>query len=394
MSTEGPGIEQIKHSARFLENSNLAAALDADFGRFTAVSIDAVPQFTVDLSMNRLQFFPDFLAALPAFKTRPELVRRICRLDVSVNVISSIPASARFLENLTVLNLSQNCISDLSVAEFPHSLETLILDYNSISDMAPLGSCRCVKVLSLCGNNISVVSGLDSLGSSLQVLRLKDNPIYDISGLYCLTSSPSIKVLEIDCAAPSTRLAPEKDVMFHLFAKRFPRFVSSEYRSMIKDAMFDSRNGDGDGDSSGAQSTAVATVKVKGAASEGFSTEVSQGAVQVAATSPEVVKMEVQRRFEKTVQAEERKFTARMKQFRNLFNMFLDEQRAHFDGYREFMEQESRRICAMVDTWQDDDFAQEKWRALTLAAIQGSTSMVQQQATREKNEFEKIVDKI
>jgi hypothetical protein len=88
----------------------------------------------------------------------------------------------QYAENLTVLQMVKNSITDIRPRGGLKKLTELALWSNRISDVSALDSLRNLKELSLHHNRISDISGLASL-RSLTELRLNDNAITDVSAL-------------------------------------------------------------------------------------------------------------------------------------------------------------------------------------------------------------------
>jgi len=99
-----------------------------------------------------------------------------------------------YANNLTQLTLHNNNISDLTPLQGLTKLQTLDLDMNDLTDnglvtadLSPLGSLTQLQELHLNSCNISDVSGLLGIGSSLTYLDLSNNNISDIRSLSSLT---------------------------------------------------------------------------------------------------------------------------------------------------------------------------------------------------------------
>jgi len=114
-------------------------------------------------------------------------------LDLSDNKISDIKPLAS-LTKLTFLNLSDNKISDIKPLASFTTLTFLNLDKNQIIDVKPLASLTNLTQLWLAKNQIIDVKPLASL-TKLRVLDLSDNQIRDIKPLASLTE---VIILELD----------------------------------------------------------------------------------------------------------------------------------------------------------------------------------------------------
>jgi internalin A len=106
-------------------------------------------------------------------------------LDLSDNKISDIKPLAS-LTKLTFLNLSDNKISDIKPLASLTKLTSLNLSDNKISDVKPLASLTNLTQLWLAKNQIIDVKPLGSL-TKLRSLDLSDNQIRDIKPLASLT---------------------------------------------------------------------------------------------------------------------------------------------------------------------------------------------------------------
>ena len=91
------------------------------------------------------------------------------------------------LTSLTVLNLFNNSIADISALSGLTSLTDLRLGGNLITDVSPLSGLRSLTVLSLFNNSIANISALSEL-TSLTFLGLSNNSIANINALSGLTS--------------------------------------------------------------------------------------------------------------------------------------------------------------------------------------------------------------
>jgi internalin A len=106
-------------------------------------------------------------------------------LDLSDNKISDIKPLAS-LTNLELLSLNDNKISDIKPLASLTKLTFLTLDKNQLIDVKPLASLTNLTQLWLAKNQIIDVKPLASL-TKLRVLHLSDNKIRDIKPLASLT---------------------------------------------------------------------------------------------------------------------------------------------------------------------------------------------------------------
>jgi len=92
-----------------------------------------------------------------------------------------------YCENLEVINLWDNQISDIRPLVDLPKLTGLSLPKNQISDISPLGDLPQLTYLNLLNNQITNISVLADL-INLEVFDLSNNQIYDISALTDLTN--------------------------------------------------------------------------------------------------------------------------------------------------------------------------------------------------------------
>lgn len=89
------------------------------------------------------------------------------------------------LDAITVLDLSDNQISDLSLLQKAKKLEFLKLSNNLISDVSEIGNVVSLNILDLSDNQIRDIHPLFSL-RKLEVLSLSNNQIKEITGIEAL----------------------------------------------------------------------------------------------------------------------------------------------------------------------------------------------------------------
>lgn len=106
-------------------------------------------------------------------------------VDCYTRAIRSVEG-AQYLTHVSVLNLFDNSISDLTPLAGLVGLTSLVLDFNRISDVSPLGGLSELMELRLTGNQISDVSPLGGL-TRLNRLTVGMNQITDVSALAGLT---------------------------------------------------------------------------------------------------------------------------------------------------------------------------------------------------------------
>ncbi|MFC2140671.1 leucine-rich repeat domain-containing protein [Acidobacteriota bacterium] len=113
-------------------------------------------------------------------------LKNLTVLDLSDNQLSDISFLSD-LTNLTHLNLEINQISDISILKTLTNLTHLNLEVNEISDISVLSCLTNLMNLDLGGNQISDISSLKNL-ENLTFLNLNRNKIADISILNNLTN--------------------------------------------------------------------------------------------------------------------------------------------------------------------------------------------------------------
>lgn len=105
----------------------------------------------------------------------------LVELHLGNNNISDISSLAK-LKNLTMLSIKTNCISDISALEGLTGLKTLSFSDNNISDISALKNLTSLERLWINNNNISDISCLKNCTRMIQ-LDLVNNKINDISCL-------------------------------------------------------------------------------------------------------------------------------------------------------------------------------------------------------------------
>eukprot|EP00056_Hartaetosiga_gracilis_P021560 m.24857 g.24857 ORF g.24857 m.24857 type:complete len:571 (-) comp9142_c0_seq1:19-1731(-) len=117
-----------------------------------------------------------------------QLLPNLKELRLSGSNISTIRDLGTSLRNVTVLWLAKCNLSDLNGISMMPSLQELYLAFNHISMCAPLSICENLQIIDLEGNNISDISQVEFLGllPSLSSLTLEGNPF--------INSCKSVKV--------------------------------------------------------------------------------------------------------------------------------------------------------------------------------------------------------
>jgi Leucine-rich repeat (LRR) protein len=116
-----------------------------------------------------------------------EELKSITYLNAMDKGISSLEG-LQHCENLIMVDLRGNDITDISNLSTLPRVDYLNLSDNSITDVSPLADYTIILTLDLSGNSIEDLSPLSEL-NSLAYLHLKDNSIEDISPLYGLNLS-------------------------------------------------------------------------------------------------------------------------------------------------------------------------------------------------------------
>ena len=96
-------------------------------------------------------------------------------------------ADIKYFTSLSVLDLTDNNISDISPLAELTNLTLIFISYNNISDISPLANLTALTSLLISDNNISDISPLANL-TALTSLDISHNDISDISPLAKLTA--------------------------------------------------------------------------------------------------------------------------------------------------------------------------------------------------------------
>jgi len=120
------------------------------------------------------------------------LLPNVTWFDASFNQLTDVERIGRFNRDLTVLNLNQNAISDISGMSAIRSVDSLYLTGNDIGGISPV-SFGGTTVAHLAGNRIQDLTPL-AAGTGLIELSLTSNEIFDASPLSDLFN---LKVLRI-----------------------------------------------------------------------------------------------------------------------------------------------------------------------------------------------------
>ncbi|EAV9815745.1 LPXTG cell wall anchor domain-containing protein [Listeria monocytogenes] len=119
-------------------------------------------------------------------------LNRVSYIIVGDAGIESIEG-VQYLNNLTIIMMTQNNISDISPVSELKNLQTLYFNDNKISNISGLSSLTNLVSLSIDGNQISDISPLSSL-PNLYSLTMSSNKISDLSALSGLTNLVSLSI--------------------------------------------------------------------------------------------------------------------------------------------------------------------------------------------------------
>lgn len=125
----------------------------------------------LDLSFNLIRSIPPFL----------ESFTHLLYLDLSTNLLTAIEGIEN-LAALQVLRLSRNRITKIENLESNRNLNALDLSMNQIMRIERISHLRGMKLLYLYGNQISALEGLDGM-PILKELRIEQNNIPDLNHL-------------------------------------------------------------------------------------------------------------------------------------------------------------------------------------------------------------------
>ncbi len=110
----------------------------------------------------------------------------ISAIKAETGIDAATEAGLAMLKKLTVLDLSNGFISDVSGIDQLESLKELDLSNNSVSDCSPISGLKKLESLNISSNKISDISSLSSL-SALESLRMANNMVSVISGVSTMT---------------------------------------------------------------------------------------------------------------------------------------------------------------------------------------------------------------
>jgi hypothetical protein len=128
------------------------------------------------------------IGVVPIVNAEVELVEiDLSYQNITDEQLSQMVSDGTIPQNVTILYLVSNQISDITPLSGLTNLEWLGLDFNQISDITPLSGLTNLEVLGLGGNQISDITPLSGL-TNLGWLYLFSNQISDIVSLVGLTN--------------------------------------------------------------------------------------------------------------------------------------------------------------------------------------------------------------
>ena len=115
------------------------------------------------------------------------------------NAIRQISSKLENFQCLKVLSLDGNSLDTLDGIEALRRLEVLSAAGNSLTSCSGLSQLQCLRELDLSGNNISSIDGVGELGN-LEVLKLSDNAVESLERMKSLTSLRKLDIQGNDLA--------------------------------------------------------------------------------------------------------------------------------------------------------------------------------------------------
>ena len=134
--------------------------------------------------------------------------------DLSGNQITHIEKTN--LENLTVLRVDDNRLTDLGFLETAVHLHTLSAERNNIESIDVLKNCAILAKVSLAENQITDVSALGNAKDRIEELNLSDNQISDLDCIWPLTA---LRRLSVDNNRLTTIYLTESKKLSYLSAR-------------------------------------------------------------------------------------------------------------------------------------------------------------------------------
>ena len=112
----------------------------------------------------------------------PEITSLI-QLNVSNNKLDNIDTFEPLKSKISVFDVSQNLIQDISGLSKFTNLTTLNLSNNQIKDISPVSNIGTITNLRFTGNKVKDISSLSNLAGSLTILNMDGNKIEDVSAV-------------------------------------------------------------------------------------------------------------------------------------------------------------------------------------------------------------------
>ena len=110
-------------------------------------------------------------------------INSLTQLNVSNNKLDTIETFEPLKSKVSVFNISQNQIQDISVLSKFTNLTSLDLSNNKIEDISPVSVIGTITSLKFSGNKVKDISSLSNLVTSLITLNMDDNKIEDVSAV-------------------------------------------------------------------------------------------------------------------------------------------------------------------------------------------------------------------
>ena len=164
-----------------------------DLEKFNDTKGNKITEYSLDENgnINGIVIYDFGLYEIPKTLTK---INTLSMLDLGENQIVNI-SPLQNLKNIQTLELSVNQISDISPLKELKNIQTLKLSVNQIRDISPLINLKNIHELWLRENQISDISPLKNL-KNIQELYLYDNQISDISHLKELKNIQKLELIE------------------------------------------------------------------------------------------------------------------------------------------------------------------------------------------------------
>lgn len=110
-------------------------------------------------------------------------ITSLLQLNVSNNKLDNIDTFEPLKSKVSILNVSQNQIQDISTLSKFTNLTSLNLSNNKIEDISPISTIGTITDLRFTGNKVKDISSLSNLVGSLTILNMDGNKIEDVSAV-------------------------------------------------------------------------------------------------------------------------------------------------------------------------------------------------------------------